>query len=192
MCNGNVKFKQKQHEVQAEPGRTKVADKVAYLMGLYAAELLKVLCYPRVQVGNEYVTKGQTPQRKELQKLENRVRDLENELEAEQKRGCKAMKGVHKYEKKIKKSIHPSPVFQGEEEKKNVTRLQDLVNKLQLNVKGYKWQCEEVTEEQTSINMAKFRKVQHELEAAEERADIAESQLNELRARSRDIVGKVE
>lgn len=47
-------------------------------------------------------------------------------------------------------------------------------------------------EEQTSVNLAKFRKVQHELEEAEERADIAESQLNKLRAKSRDIVGKGE
>lgn len=47
-------------------------------------------------------------------------------------------------------------------------------------------------EEQTSIHLAKFRKVQHELEEAEERADIAESQLNKLRAKSRDVVGKAE
>lgn len=39
-----------------------VADKTAYLMGLNSAELLKALCYPRVKVGNEYVTKGQTVQ----------------------------------------------------------------------------------------------------------------------------------
>ena len=39
-----------------------VADKAAYLMGLNSADLLKNLCYPRVKVGNEYVTKGQTLQ----------------------------------------------------------------------------------------------------------------------------------
>lgn len=36
------------------------ADKAAYLMGLNSADLLKALCFPRVKVGNEYVTKGQT------------------------------------------------------------------------------------------------------------------------------------
>ena len=36
------------------------ADKIAYLLGLNSAEMLKGLCYPRVKVGNEYVTKGQT------------------------------------------------------------------------------------------------------------------------------------
>lgn len=39
-----------------------VADKAAYLMNLNSADLLKALCYPRVKVGNEYVTKGQTVQ----------------------------------------------------------------------------------------------------------------------------------
>ncbi|KFV68191.1 Myosin heavy chain, skeletal muscle, adult, partial [Dryobates pubescens] len=59
MHYGNLKFKQKQREEQAEPDGTEVADKAAYLMGLNSAELLKALCYPRVKVGNEYVTKGQ-------------------------------------------------------------------------------------------------------------------------------------
>lgn len=36
------------------------ADKAAFLMGLNSADLLKGLCYPRVKVGSEYVTKGQT------------------------------------------------------------------------------------------------------------------------------------
>uniref|UniRef100_A0A8D0GMW4 Myosin heavy chain 2 n=1 Tax=Sphenodon punctatus TaxID=8508 RepID=A0A8D0GMW4_SPHPU len=59
---GNMKFKQKQREEQAEPDGTEVADKAAYLMNLNSADLLKALCFPRVKVGNEYVTKGQTVQ----------------------------------------------------------------------------------------------------------------------------------
>ncbi|CAI9565962.1 unnamed protein product [Staurois parvus] len=62
MHYGNMKFKQKQREEQAEPDGTEVADKAAYLMGLNSADLLKALCYPRVKVGNEFVTKGQTVQ----------------------------------------------------------------------------------------------------------------------------------
>ncbi|XP_009951962.1 PREDICTED: myosin-3-like, partial [Leptosomus discolor] len=57
---GNMKFKQKPREEQAEPDGTEEADKAAYLMGLNSADLLKALCYPRVRVGNEYVMKGQT------------------------------------------------------------------------------------------------------------------------------------
>nr|XP_009679962.1 PREDICTED: myosin heavy chain, skeletal muscle, adult-like [Struthio camelus australis] len=60
MHYGNLKFKQKQREEQAEPDGTEVADKAAYLMGLNSADMLKAMCYPRVKVGNEFVTKGQT------------------------------------------------------------------------------------------------------------------------------------
>uniref|UniRef100_A0A3Q2Z5A9 Myosin, heavy chain b n=1 Tax=Hippocampus comes TaxID=109280 RepID=A0A3Q2Z5A9_HIPCM len=60
MHHGNMKFKQKQREEQAEPDGTEVADKIAYLMGLNSADMLKALCFPRVKVGNEMVVKGQT------------------------------------------------------------------------------------------------------------------------------------
>uniref|UniRef100_A0A8C4TQ75 Myosin heavy chain 2 n=1 Tax=Erpetoichthys calabaricus TaxID=27687 RepID=A0A8C4TQ75_ERPCA len=123
--------------------------------------------------------------KKQLQKLEARVRELENELEAEQRRGVEAIKGVRKYERRVKELT-----YQSEEDRKNILRLQDLVDKLQLKVKAYKRQSEEA-EEQANTHLSKYRKVQHELEEAEERADIAESQVNKLRAKSRDI-GKEE
>ena len=41
-------------------------------------------------------------------------------------------------------------------------------------------------EEIAAINLAKYRKVQHELEEAEERADTAETAMSKLRARSRN------
>ncbi|KAJ8005604.1 hypothetical protein DPEC_G00119660 [Dallia pectoralis] len=118
--------------------------------------------------------------KKQLQKLESRVRELEAEVETEQRRGVDAVKGVRKYERRVKELT-----YQTEEDKKNVCRLQDLVDKLQLKVKAYKRQAEEA-EEAANQHMAKFRKVQHELEEAEERADIAETQVNKLRAKSRD------
>lgn len=37
-------------------------DKAAYLMGLNSADIIKGLCHPRVKVGNEWVTKGQSVQ----------------------------------------------------------------------------------------------------------------------------------
>ena len=46
-------------------------------------------------------------------------------------------------------------------------------------------------EEQANCHLGKFRKLQHELDEAEERADIAESQVNKLRAKSRDGGPKV-
>ncbi|EPY86763.1 myosin-13 [Camelus ferus] len=119
--------------------------------------------------------------KKQIQKLENRVRELESELDAEQKRGAEALKGAHRYERKVKEMT-----YQAEEDRKNILRLQDLVDKLQAKVKAYKRQAEEA-EEQANTQLSRCRRVQHELEEAEERADIAESQVNKLRAKSRDV-----
>ncbi|KAM4535596.1 myosin heavy chain, fast skeletal muscle-like [Fundulus diaphanus] len=119
--------------------------------------------------------------KKQLQKLEHRVRELESEVEAEQRRGADAVKGVRKYERRVKELT-----YQTEEDKKNLVRLQDLVDKLQLKVKSYKRQAEEA-EEQANTHMSRLRKVQHEMEEAQERADIAESQVNKLRVKSRDV-----
>lgn len=49
------------------------------------------------------------------------------------------------------------------------------------------WRHEEA-EEIAAINLAKYRKVQHELEEAEERADMAENTLAKLRAKNRSSV----
>jgi len=43
-----------------------------------------------------------------------------------------------------------------------------------------------IQEEIAAINLAKYRKVQHELEEAEERADTAEAAMSKLRARNRN------
>ncbi|NWW07875.1 MYH1B protein, partial [Oreocharis arfaki] len=124
--------------------------------------------------------------KKQIQKLEARVRELEGEVDAEQKRSAEAVKGVRKYERRVKELT-----YQSEEDRKNVLRLQDLVDKLQTKVKAYKRQAEEA-EELSNVNLSKFRKIQHELEEAEERADIAESQVNKLRAKSREMGKKAE
>ncbi|KAG9347861.1 hypothetical protein JZ751_003877 [Albula glossodonta] len=122
--------------------------------------------------------------KKQVQKLEARVRELENEVELEQKKSSDSVKGIRKYERRIKELT-----YQTEEDRKNLARLQDLVDKLQLKVKSYKRTSEEA-EEQANTNLGKFRKLQHELDEAEERADIAESQVNKLRAKSRDVGSK--
>ncbi|XP_067333849.1 myosin-4-like isoform X2 [Channa argus] len=119
--------------------------------------------------------------KKQIQKLEARVRELENELEVEQRHGSDAGKGVRKLERKIKDLN-----YQSEEDKKNIIRLQELLDKLQLKVKAYKRQAEEA-EEQVNTHLTKLRKVQHELEEAVERANIAESQVNKMKVKSRHI-----
>ncbi|NWS93135.1 MYH7 protein, partial [Toxostoma redivivum] len=123
--------------------------------------------------------------KKQIQKLEARVRELEGELDAEQKKMAEAQKGIRKYERRVKELS-----YQAEEDRKNLARMQDLIDKLQSKVKSYKRQFEEA-EQQANSNLVKYRKVQHELDDAEERADIAETQVNKLRARTRDVISKV-
>ncbi|XP_034240472.1 myosin heavy chain, muscle isoform X19 [Thrips palmi] len=117
--------------------------------------------------------------KKAIQKLEQRVRELENELDGEQRRHADAQKNLRKSERRIKELS-----FQAEEDRKNHERMQDLVDKLQQKIKTYKRQIEEA-EEIAALNLAKFRKAQQELEEAEERADLAEQAIAKFRAKGR-------
>ena len=49
-------------------------------------------------------------------------------------------------------------------------------------MKSYKRQAEEA-EENAAINLSRYRKVQHECEEAQERAELAENNLNQMRSR---------
>ncbi|KAL6426870.1 hypothetical protein ACFW04_009267 [Cataglyphis niger] len=117
--------------------------------------------------------------KKAIQKLEQRVRELENELDGEQRRHADAQKNLRKSERRIKELS-----FQADEDRKNHERMQDLVDKLQQKIKTYKRQIEEA-EEIAALNLAKFRKAQQELEEAEERADLAEQAITKFRTKGR-------
>merc|ERR1712191_11295 len=99
--------------------------------------------------------------KKQVQKLEARMREIENELDSEQKRTAESIKANRKMERRIKEVSYTS-----EEDKKNLSRIQDLVDKLQVKVKTYKRQAEE-GEEQANSNLSKLRKLQHEMDEAE-------------------------
>ena len=60
MSCGEIKFKQKGRDDQAEPDDMGFPNKVADLMGVNADELMKAFCKPKIKVGTEWVTKGQT------------------------------------------------------------------------------------------------------------------------------------
>ena len=117
-----------------------------------------------------------------IQKLEQRIHELESELDLEQRHHQETLKEVRKNDRRLKELA-----FQTEEDRKNQARLQDLIEKLQNKLKVYKRQVEEA-EEIAAVNLGKFRKVQHELEDAEERAGQAENQLNKQRAKNRSTV----
>merc|ERR1719249_362118 len=60
MTCGEVKFEQKGRDDQAEVKDMTIPKKVAELFGVNADELMKGFCKPKIKVGTEWVTKGQT------------------------------------------------------------------------------------------------------------------------------------
>uniref|UniRef100_A0A8C3QEN2 Myosin-7B n=1 Tax=Geospiza parvula TaxID=87175 RepID=A0A8C3QEN2_GEOPR len=119
--------------------------------------------------------------KKQIQKLEARIRELEAELEEEHKKSSEAMKNICKYDRRFKELT-----FQCEEQKKNMIRLQDLVDQLQMKIKSYRQQAEEAGE-QANTDLSKLRNALHKIHEALERADIAASQINKLRAKVREV-----
>lgn len=120
--------------------------------------------------------------KKALAKLEQRVRELESELDAEQRRHGETQKNNRKIDRRLKEIS-----LQADEDKKSHDKMQELVDQLQGKIKTYKRQVEEA-EEIAAVNLAKYRKIQHELEDSEERADQAEQALQKLRAKNRSSV----
>ncbi|KAK6321598.1 hypothetical protein J4Q44_G00085740 [Coregonus suidteri] len=100
--------------------------------------------------------------KKQIQTLEGWVRELENELESEQKRSQEFQKVFRKYERRIKELT-----YQTEED---TTRRQA-----------------EEAEEQANSNLTKFRKIQHELDNAEERAETSLQSNPEDNSPTKDI-----
>merc|ERR1712193_259757 len=116
-----------------------------------------------------------------IQKLEARVRELEVELDNEQKRHAETTKAHRQQDRRVK-----DLAVAQDEGRKNQDRLQILIDQLQGKIKTYKKQVDEA-EEIAAINLAKYRKVQHELEDAEERADMAENSMQKLRAKGGSV-----
>merc|ERR1712026_204706 len=114
--------------------------------------------------------------KKVVSRLEMKIKDLEGQLDEEQRRLVDAQKSQRRTERRVKELT-----FSQDEDQKNHERMQELVDKLQNKVKSYKKQIEEAA----ALNLAKFRKVQADLEQAEERADINEQVLAKYKAKGR-------
>merc|ERR1719354_73922 len=130
----------------------------------------------KLEEAEAYALKGG---RKALAAVQSRMKDIEGELDGEQRRHAETLKNYRKMDRRLKELT-----FQADEDRKNQTRMQELVEKLQLKLKQYKKMAEDA-EEQANQTLAKFRKVPHDLEEAEERADMSESALNKVRSKSR-------
>merc|ERR1712141_819430 len=86
---------------------------------------------------------------------------------------------LHKKERSVKELL-----LQSEEDRKNILILQESLDKLNEKIKMYKRQLEE-QEQISNSNIMRVKKFQRELEAAESRAEEAESNLNVFRSRAR-------
>merc|ERR1712060_650110 len=108
--------------------------------------------------------------RKVTSRLEQKIKDLESQFDDEQRRLVEAEKSQRRTTRRIKELT-----FSQEEDHKNHERMQELVDKLQ----------NKEAEEIAALNLAKFRKVQADLESSEERADINEQVLAKYKAKAR-------
>ncbi len=117
--------------------------------------------------------------KKAMNKMESRIRELESELDAENRRHADAIKNLRKSERHIKELT-----FASDEDRKNHERMQALLDQLQSKIKSYKKQIEEA-EEIAALNLAKYRQAQAGLAEAEERADLNEQAAAKLKARGR-------
>merc|ERR1712077_67761 len=95
--------------------------------------------------------------KKAMNKMETRIRELESELDAENRRLSDATKNLRKSERRIKELAYSS-----DEDRKNHERMQGLIDQLQAKIKSYKKQIEEA-EEIAALNLAKYRQVQNNL-----------------------------
>merc|ERR1719213_1258015 len=117
--------------------------------------------------------------KKAMTRMDTRIRELESELDAENRRSADAQKNLRKSERRIKELT-----YQQDEDRKNHERMQGLIDQLQGKIKSYKKQIEEA-EEIAALNLAKYRQVQTNLAGSTERADVNEQALAKAKARSR-------
>jgi septal ring factor EnvC (AmiA/AmiB activator) len=117
--------------------------------------------------------------KKAMLKMESRIRELESELDAENRRLADAVKYLRKSELHIKELA-----FASDEDRKNHERMQGLLDQLQSKIRSYKKQIEEA-EEIAALNLSKYRQAQAGLGEAEERADLNEQALAKLKTRGR-------
>merc|ERR1719179_105998 len=127
----------------------------------------------------EIETNSVATSKRTIQKMEVRIEELEVMINNEKKSHAATMTELHTKTRSIKELI-----LQSEEDRKNIIILQDSLDKLNEKIKMYKRQLEE-QESISNSNIIRVKKFQRELECAENRAEEAESTLNQFRSRER-------
>lgn len=114
-----------------------------------------------------------------IRKLEQRIMELESDLDTQTRAAAEQIKNARKSEKKVKELT-----FQIEDDGKAVARAQDATEKLNQKCKKMRLQLEEA-ENQAAQWQSKYKKAAVELEEAEERSEAAEQALQKARQRAR-------
>jgi myosin heavy chain 6/7 len=117
--------------------------------------------------------------KKAMNKMDTRIRELESEMSAENRRFADAQKNLRKSERRIKELTYAA-----DEDRKNHERMQALIDQLQGKIKSHKKQIEEA-EEIAALNLAKFRQTQSNLEESVGRAELNEKALAKVKAKGR-------
>jgi len=117
-----------------------------------------------------------------ISKLEARLRDMELELDEEKRRHSETIKILRKKERNIKEIM-----ISIEEQNQQIALLQEALDKVGHKANLYKRQLQE-QESMSASASTRVRRFQRELEAAEDRADCAESNLSLVRAKHRSFV----
>merc|ERR1711913_195591 len=142
-------------------------------------KLLEAQCKDAATRADEAEVNALKGGRKAMIKMETRIRELESELDAENRRHADVTKNLRKSERSIKELT-----FAADEDRKNHERMQALIDQLQGKVKSYKKQIEEA-EEIAALNLAKYRKVAGALGDAEASADANEQAMAMRKARAK-------
>merc|ERR1719175_564830 len=142
-------------------------------------KLLEAQCKDAAARADEAEVNALKGGRKAMIKMETRIRELESELDAENRRNGDICKNLRKSERTIKELT-----FAADEDRKNHERMQALIDQLQGKSKSYKKQIEEA-EEIAALNLAKFRQTQSNLAECAERCDLNEQALAKMRAKGR-------
>merc|ERR1711990_930529 len=158
-------------ELRSEQDNAQMTEKQRRLLEAQAKEMQNQL--------DEAETNALKGGKKAMNKMETRIRELESELDAEGRRFADGQKNLRKSERRIKELTYAS-----DEDRKNHERMQSVMDQLQGKIKSYKKQLEEA-EEIAAMNLAKFRKVQSNLQEASQVCEVNEQALAKARARGR-------
>merc|ERR1719204_1595259 len=134
----------------------------------------------------EIETNSVATSKRTIQKMEVRIEELEVMINNEKKSHAATMTELHTKTRSIKELI-----LQSEEDRKNILILQESLDRLNEKIKMYKRQLEE-QESISNSNIMRVKKFQRELEAAESRAEEAESSLNAFRSQQRVFAAAAE